>query len=140
MDFGCLLQCKDTKFSANHNQRATPDGIKFVVYYSAKILNFLQITTYFFYEKSSNYVVYYSAKILNFLQITTLRAPPASSCRCLLQCKDTKFSANHNRSACSPPPLLVVYYSAKILNFLQITTGSGTTALAAMLFIIVQRY
>ena len=68
------------------------------------------------------FVVYATAKILIFLQITTQTYDESEVRRCLCYCKDTNFSANHNRKKIYENENNVVYATAKILIFLQITT------------------
>ena len=162
---GCLCYCKDTNFSANHNASRLSDVAPDVVYATAKILIFLQITTRcvamrisaccLCYCKDTNFsanhnskggeesrtcVVYATAKILIFLQITTDSLPLAPVLRCLCYCKDTNFSANHNQALNSLYLLIVVYATAKILIFLQITTKVREGCTTAWLFMLLQRY
>ena len=95
----CLCYCKDTNFSANHNPER-PCSLR-------------------------TCVVYATAKILIFLQITTDRYGVSGTGSCLCYCKDTNFSANHNRINSGVDSGTVVYATAKILIFLQITTRVG---------------
>ena len=96
MECSCSLWCKDTNFSANHNLPKKRLCERWVVLYDAKILIFQQITTY--------------------PHQNTKRAS------CSLWCKDTNFSANHNKTLEQQWKGLVVLYDAKILIFQQITT------------------
>ena len=68
--FSCFCWCKDTNFSANHNDKRRHDFCFRVVFAGAKILIFQQITT------------------------TSTVANIVTGCFCW--CKDTNFSANHN--------------------------------------------
>ncbi len=45
--------------------------------------------------------------------------------RCIYQCKDTNFKANHNSMVVFDPPHLVVFTNAKILILKLITTIGG---------------
>ncbi len=69
-DVGCIYQCKDTNFKANHNHRAI------------KALSF--------------WVVFTNAKILILKLITTGAVTAGTGISCIYQCKDTNFKANHN--------------------------------------------
>ena len=92
----CLCYCKDTKLKAIHNGADLRGADLYVVYATAKILNWKQFTTC----------------IQNSVPVP----------RCLCYCKDTKLKAIHNYSA--PPQTFqpVVYATAKILNWKQFTT------------------
>ena len=66
----CIYQCKDTNFKANHN---------------------LLDIDIFLYQ-----VVFTNAKILILKLITTNKYVRKYFRRCIYQCKDTNFKANHN--------------------------------------------
>ena len=66
----CIYQCKDTNFKANHNQM---DG-----------------------QLAKLDVVFTNAKILILKLITTVCSQHLLWHRCIYQCKDTNFKANHN--------------------------------------------
>ena len=69
--WGCIYQCKDTNFKANHNiLGALPHLVE---------------------------VVFTNAKILILKLITTYQKAWLSHDSCIYQCKDTNFKANHNR-------------------------------------------
>ena len=85
-------------------------------------------------------VVYATAKILIFLQITTHAGMDGREVGCLCYCKDTNFSANHNPLAGLICGRTVVYATAKILIFLQITTSTYLFLIAFALFMLLQRY
>ena len=120
----CIYQCKDTNFKANHNQAQKTIWAKRVVFTNAKILILKLITTLcdekqsykrcIYQCKDTNFkanhngkpvcrnaraVVFTNAKILILKLITTLLFRLFSVVRCIYQCKDTNFKANHNRTA-----------------------------------------
>jgi|GEM_PF-1332001 len=96
---GCIYQCKDTNFKANHN---------------------------LFLERISNsLVVFTNAKILILKLITTPALKIISLKCCIYQCKDTNFKANHNHCYLHSRGLLVVFTNAKILILKLITTNIG---------------
>ena len=92
----CLCYCKDTKLKAIHNQSELSGWTVSVVYATAKILNWKQFTTH----------TVFFAKIF---------------C-CLCYCKDTKLKAIHNWILICNSIKIVVYATAKILNWKQFTT------------------
>ena len=119
---GCIYQCKDTNFKANHNLPNFFTETEPVVFTNAKILILKLITTEKFsfiikscciYQcKDTNFkanhnqptqciqrmhVVFTNAKILILKLITTVRTFGALSYSCIYQCKDTNFKANHNQ-------------------------------------------
>ena len=161
----CLCLCKDTNFLANHNCRFCRHNRRLVVYASAKILIFQQITTGNHGKTSPNrclclckdtiflanhnvrpsgsldsWVVYASAKILIFQQITTEEKCDIHIIGCLCLCKDTNFLANHNMDRTCITHQRVVYASAKILIFQQITTTVAPARMGCGLFMPLQRY
>ena len=93
---GCIWQCKDTNFKANHNSISP--------------------------LKSKNLVVFGNAKILILKLITTYRICHEGYRRCIWQCKDTNFKANHNCFGCWCLQVRVVFGNAKILILKLITT------------------
>ena len=111
---GCIYQCKDTNFKANHNYKSFQSTTKRVVFTNAKILILKLITT------TLNYCTIFSS--------------------CIYQCKDTNFKANHN---ISPKPLLieiVVFTNAKILILKLITTINKKLTNSERLYLPMQRY
>ena len=96
-DLGCLCYCKDTKLKAIHNKKM--------------IVN------------KKQFVVYATAKILNWKQFTTLKIKRVDKYCCLCYCKDTKLKAIHNSKSLQMLRSYVVYATAKILNWKQFTTA-----------------
>ena len=96
---GCIYQCKDTNFKANHNLPNFFTETEPVVFTNAKILILKLITT----EKFSFII---------------------KSC-CIYQCKDTNFKANHNQPTQCIQRMHVVFTNAKILILKLITTNYG---------------
>ena len=162
---GCLWQCKDTNFSANHNFLLMEIFLLRDVYDNAKILIFQQITTgssvsqlnqgCLWQCKDTNFSanhntvrqfrfqqvdVYDNAKILIFQQITTELVDDPLVKRCLWQCKDTNFSANHNVWILWWFAFVDVYDNAKILIFQQITTCKHLMVCPVQMFMTMQRY
>ena len=110
----CIYQCKDTNFKANHNQPILCQFLQPVVFTNAKILILKLITTH-----SSN-------KLL--------------SLRCIYQCKDTNFKANHNTQTLMRRGELVVFTNAKILILKLITTVQFNCLHQGKLYLPMQRY
>ena len=92
----CIYQCKDTNFKANHNSNIQQELV--------------------------NHVVFTNAKILILKLITTIADVSANDVRCIYQCKDTNFKANHNCTLCKVFFKIVVFTNAKILILKLITT------------------
>ena len=111
---GCIYQCKDTNFKANHNTLAQMPRGELVVFTNAKILILKLITT----DES-------------FIDITT---------SCIYQCKDTNFKANHNTSMLPPLSRPVVFTNAKILILKLITTERQGQQGRFLLYLPMQRY
>ena len=93
----CICQCKDTNFKANHNP--------------AKLVIF------------TCWVVFANAKILILKLITTNVKYISPISRCICQCKDTNFKANHNTVWVTNSRRCVVFANAKILILKLITTA-----------------
>ena len=68
---GCIYQCKDTNFKANHNFIKLTLYLCMVVFTNAKILILKLITTITTLNKHVNKVVFTNAKILILKLITT---------------------------------------------------------------------
>ena len=92
----CWCLCKGNQFFANHNYHKDRACVTIAVDVSAKVINFLLITTRPWY--------YHHRKC----------------CWCL--CKGNQFFANHNGQFEHPTGFLAVDVSAKVINFLLITT------------------
>ena len=161
----CIYQCKDTNFKANHNFYYYNAKIQLVVFTNAKILILKLITTRvtssartvscIYQCKDTNFkanhnpnllstawvmVVFTNAKILILKLITTHVVFSFCPNRCIYQCKDTNFKANHNLSAkfnCWPS---VVFTNAKILILKLITTASVGLGALNKLYLPMQRY
>ena len=71
-------------------------------------------------------VVFVTAKVMNFEQITTRRPITSKIISCLCYRKGNEFWANHNHRLLLPKSLLVVFVTAKVMNFEQITTHACT--------------
>ena len=145
--FGCIYQCKDTNFKANHNLYACSSVCSWVVFTNAKILILKLITTEqevrsikngcIYQCKDTNFkanhnneddlhkamaVVFTNAKILILKLITTDCWPSRFGKSCIYQCKDTNFKANHNFVSSNILFIFVVFTNAKILILKLITT------------------
>ena len=143
----CVLHCKDTKLKAIHNASEDHRRIRRVVFYTAKIQNWKQFTTWLTVLTVSHCCVLHckdtklkaihnSLTILVFLmrlcftlqrykiesnsQVLTSRWKKRESC--VLHCKDTKLKAIHNRYYWGHFCRSVVFYTAKIQNWKQFTT------------------
>ena len=97
----CIYQCKDTNFKANHNFGDIKEFATSVVFTNAKILILKLITTHILANRP-----YY---------------------RCIYQCKDTNFKANHNQNFVTKLSETVVFTNAKILILKLITTPNEKT-------------
>ena len=111
---GCIYQCKDTNFKANHNRLFRC----FVLFC----------------------VVFTNAKILILKLITTVYSPPCVLISCIYQCKDTNFKANHNLNGALCIGQYVVFTNAKILILKLITTGDSFCTVRRKLYLPMQRY
>ena len=110
----CIYQCKDTNFKANHNLFAECEYAENVVFTNAKILILKLITTHRIYRYTL--------------------------CRCIYQCKDTNFKANHNAAAHRNANVYVVFTNAKILILKLITTIGKHFRACLSLYLPMQRY
>ena len=143
----CLCHRKGNEFWANHNWRVSKKPLPLVVFVTAKVMNFEQITTVGTISFASNgclchrkgnefwanhnivccimlyvFVVFVTAKVMNFEQITTCRPWFRWRCRCLCHRKGNEFWANHNISWKTHRKQYVVFVTAKVMNYEQITT------------------
>ena len=143
----CLCHRKGNEFWANHNTTKAVNLATSVVFVTAKVMNFEQITTYIHcvfditgclcHRKGNEFwanhnffellilrliVVFVTAKVMNFEQITTFKRTSVISSSCLCHRKGNEFWANHNRMFIPLLHLLVVFVTAKVMNFEQITT------------------
>ena len=85
-------------------------------------------------------VVFTNAKILILKLITTANDTIFTGYRCIYQCKDTNFKANHNVCGTyilNPP---VVFTNAKILILKLITTKVLPESTKGQLYLPMQRY
>ena len=92
----CLCHRKGNEFWANHNLSPSLPLINLVVFVTAKVMNFEQITT------------------------ACTMSPTVSSCLC--HRKGNEFWANHNTLTLTKLAVMVVFVTAKVMNFEQITT------------------
>ena len=143
----CLCYRKGNEFWANHNARTCQKMSELVVFVTAKVMNFEQITTAVLlsncscrclcYRKGNEFwanhnliheyvscvnVVFVTAKVMNFEQITTNLAVLATHRSCLCYRKGNEFWANHNFRGLFLLFQGVVFVTAKVMNFEQITT------------------
>ena len=143
----CLCHRKGNEFWANHNCLIYVAKLRLVVFVTAKVMNFEQITTSkptinidngclchrkgneFWANhnrkactKYHNRVVFVTAKVMNFEQITTLSNYNRIFVSCLCHRKGNEFWANHNFSEDETEFITVVFVTAKVMNFEQITT------------------
>ena len=119
----CLCYRKGNEFWANHNFSFITSRLCFVVFVTAKVMNFEQITTYGATWNKTAQVVFVTAKVMNFEQITTHSARLCTLCGCLCYRKGNEFWANHNKLVNSFLCQCVVFVTAKVMNFEQITTN-----------------
>ena len=68
-------------------------------------------------------IVFVTAKVMNFEQITTIHLGDFIWKHCLCHRKGNEFWANHNTLVFDLRYLLIVFVTAKVMNFEQITTG-----------------
>ena len=143
----CLCHRKGNEFWANHNGRELFYLIHRIVFVTAKVMNFEQITTtrqlnnyelYCLCHRKGNefwanhnywsiwsywvLIVFVTAKVMNFEQITTATNWINSSANCLCHRKGNEFWANHNRLLLVVCLWPIVFVTAKVMNFEQITT------------------
>ena len=85
-------------------------------------------------------VVFANAKILILKLITTPDTGALAFSRCICQCKDTNFKANHNTQLLAIISVWVVFANAKILILKLITTDSLEELKNFALYLPMQRY
>ena len=138
--WGCIYQCKDTNFKANHNNIKNYDYYREVVFTNAKILILKLITTEKAYLVSAESCIY-QCKDTNFKANHNLYPlMEYRYLRCIYQCKDTNFKANHNTWHESYFSYHVVFTNAKILILKLITTHTTESRKTAVLYLPMQRY
>ena len=139
MGYGCLYQCKDTKFLAIHNLFVCLIFC-FVLFISVQRYEIFSNSQQFLSFMANLLVVYISAKIRNFQQFTTLCLRIVLVSRLFISVQRYEIFSNSQRLATSSMCCLVVYISAKIRNFQQFTTNIQRVCKGSQLFISVQRY
>ena len=109
----CLCYRKGNEFWANHNKCLTICVINGVVFVTAKVMNFEQITTPFLLTRYTF--------------------------GCLCYRKGNEFWANHNQKRRRYRRREVVFVTAKVMNFEQITTATYCSTLFSKLSLLPQR-
>ena len=137
---GCIYQCKDTNFKANHNWCKEYRGAKPVVFTNAKILILKLITTFNLYPFLGVRCIY-QCKDTNFKANHNFLPCRLQRVRsCIYQCKDTNFKANHNLQLLHSLARGVVFTNAKILILKLITTLCIGWGYYDLLYLPMQRY
>ena len=135
-----LLVLQKYEISSKSQLMRCTSRLKSVVAGTAKVRNLKQITTCFYFCKSTSMLLL----VLQKYEISSKSQPNpivfVEKLSCCWYCKSTKSQANHNQIRQIPCRLRVVAGTAKVRNLKQITTVGTLGIYSNLLLLVLQKY